>query len=196
MRETWRLFVAIDLDHPARQALRSAQEAARRLDLPARWVDPAGAHLTVRFLGETDRALIEPLADALRAVTARYPPFSLRTGAVGAFPDPRHPRIVWLGLVGALDQLLALRRDVDGALAALGIPAETRPFRPHLTLGRLSDNGSSRTALSAATLAALAPRAAPLPVMRLVLMRSALWGAAPRYTIVRGVPLTGRPLRG
>lgn len=189
-REQWRLFVAIDLGEAARRALGEAQAACRRADLPVRWVDPAGAHLTLKFLGETDRAQVGPLGAALRAVAGRHRPVLLHTGAPGVFPNPRRPRVLWLGLTGALDRLAALQRDVDDALAALGFPRETRSFSPHLTLGRVREGARpADVAGVATTLAGVRAAAAPLPVERIRLMRSELARGGSRYTTLLEAPL-------
>jgi 2'-5' RNA ligase len=188
--EQWRLFVAIDLGEAARRALGEAQVVCQQANLPVRWVDPAGAHLTLKFLGETDRAQVAPIGAALRAVAGRHWPLLLHTGAPGAFPNPRRPRVLWLGLTGALDQLAALQLDVDEALAALGFPRETRPFSPHLTLGRVREGARPPdTAILAATFAEIRDDAAPLPVESIRLMRSELGRGGARYTTLLEAPL-------
>jgi 2'-5' RNA ligase len=188
--EQWRLFVAIDLGDAARRALGEAQAVCQRANLPVRWVDLAGAHLTLKFLGETDRAQVAPIGAALRAVAGRHRPVLLHTGAPGAFPNPRRARVLWLGLTGALDQLTALQRDVDDTLAALGFPRETRPFSPHLTLGRVREGARPPDAASlAATFAEIQDAATPLPVESIRLMRSELGRGGARYTTLLEAPL-------
>jgi 2'-5' RNA ligase len=195
MAEQWRLFVAIDLGDDARRALGEAQAVCRRANLPVRWVDPAGAHLTLKFLGETEREQVGPIGAALHAVAARHRPLLLHTGAPGVFPNPRRPRVLWLGLTGALDRLAALQRDVDDALATLGFPRETRPFSPHLTLGRVREGARPPDAASlAATFAAVRDVAAPLPVESIRLMRSELGRDGARYTTLLEA-LLGTPAR-
>jgi RNA 2',3'-cyclic 3'-phosphodiesterase len=186
----WRLFVAIDLGEEARRALTGAQEAGRRAGLPVRWVAPGGAHLTLKFLGSTDRALVGPIGTALGAVAARHRPLSLRTGPPGAFPNPRRPRVLWLGLDGALDRLAALQGDVEDALADLGFPREARAFRPHLTLGRAREGAAwPGPDAFAAAFAGVPKVAAPLPVERIHLMRSELGPGGARYTTLHDAPL-------
>ena len=196
--ERWRLFIAIDLGPAARDALIAAQAACRRLDLPVRWVDPAGAHLTLKFLGETERALVPALGDVLQAVAAEHQPFTLHTAAPGFFPNPRRPRVLWLGLAGALDRILRLHAAVDTGLAPLGFPRETRPFSPHLTLGRVRDDRAGALVVAmphlAAAFADIADRpSAPLPVAAIHLIRSELRPSGPRYTTLLTAPLGQNP---
>lgn len=190
MGERWRLFVAIDLGDAARRALTATQAALRRHALPVRWIDPAGAHLTLKFLGDTPAAQVAPLASALRAVAARHRPALLHLGAPGAFPSTRRPRVLWLGLTGDLARLAALHAGVEAALVACGFPREDRPFRPHLTLGRVRE-GAEVVGLDVAFAALPAGTAAPLPVAAMKLMRSELGRGGARYTTLAEVRLGG-----
>jgi RNA 2',3'-cyclic 3'-phosphodiesterase len=104
------------------------------------WEPRPGAtptHLTLRFLGEVDPARLPALEERLGAVALRHGPFAVRLAGVDAFPDRDRPRIVYLGIVAGQAELIALAADVEGELAALGFPRERRPFRPHVTLGRI-----------------------------------------------------------
>lgn len=192
--EHLRLFVAIDLGPAARDALIAAQANLRRLDLPVRWVDPAGAHLTLKFLGDTERALVPAITDALHDAAAEHQPFTLHTAAPGFFPNPRRPRVLWLGLAGALDRLLRLHAAIDTGLAPLGFTREPRPYSPHLTLGRVRDDRAGAiadfTSQLAAAFADIAARpGAPLPVAAIQLIRSELRPGGPRYTTLSTAPL-------
>lgn len=189
--EHWRLFVAIDLGAEARAALANAQSALRRQRLPVRWVEPGGAHLTIKFLGGVERGRVAALIGALHGGAGAGRPFVLRTGPPGAFPNARRPRVLWLGLAGPLDRLAALHRATEEALAPLGFPPEDRPFRPHLTLGRARlDAAAEDWAGLAAAFAALRDATpAPLPVEALRLMRSELGREGARYTTLATAPL-------
>ncbi|HEX5505276.1 MAG TPA: RNA 2',3'-cyclic phosphodiesterase [Thermomicrobiales bacterium] len=181
--EPWRLFVAVELSEEARGALAEAQAACRRCALPVRWVDPQGAHLTVKFLGAVEPERVAALTDALATIVTGHRPFLLWTGPTGAFPSPRRPRVLWLGVTGPTDCLDDLQQDVEFALHGLGFPLEGRPFRPHLTLGRVRDGAAPDAAgLTRALEEARHLAPAPLPVRDLRLMRSELGRGGPRYT--------------
>ena len=197
--ERWRLFVAIDLSDEARDALATAQRVCRRHGpgLPVRWVDPQGAHLTVKFLGEVARERVAAIEGALRRIASMHQPFHLRTGPPGAFPNERRPRVLWLGLTGPLDRLGGLRDGVELALHELGFPREDRPFHPHLTLGRVREAVEARSGRPAGLAAAFAElhggASAPFPVDALRLMRSELGPGRPRYTTL-AVARLGAPI--
>lgn len=137
-----RLFVAVELPAGAKDALAAAVGQLRGLT-PAgvRWVNPAGIHLTLKFLGEVDSGLVEPLRAALQEATAGMDKaaFPLRLDGLGVFPNRREPRVIWAGVGGDLETLVEVQGRVDDAAAALGLARERRAFRPHLTLGRVRD---------------------------------------------------------
>jgi RNA 2',3'-cyclic 3'-phosphodiesterase len=147
-----RLFIAVDMN-------RSVEEAARQVidDLRARagrlaprakitWSNPDRIHVTVRFIGEADESKTQAIRSAL-AATIEAPPFDLVIEGVGAFPPKGPLRVVWAGLTGGRDGLLEVERAVSQRLGAL-VPAEDRPYSPHLTLARVKEPaGLSRTML-------------------------------------------------
>ena len=186
----WRLFVAIDVGDAARGAIGAAQERCRWEGFPLRLVDLAGAHLTLRFLGATDPVRVPALGAALRAVAAAHGPFALHTAAPGVFPSAARARVLWLGLAGPTGRLLALQRATEAALADCGVPREGRPFRPHLTIGRLAASAPTASQV-VALLAALPVAAAPLPVAAIHLLRSVLGPDGARYTTLLTASLRG-----
>lgn len=137
-----RLFVALDLPAGAKTALAATMGQLQGL-IPAgvRWVNPAGIHLTLKFLGDTEAGLVTPLRAALREMAAAGDPmpFPLHLDGLGVFPKHREPRGIYAGVDGDLDSLVRAQRQVEQVIARLGFPREKRPFRPHLTLGRVRE---------------------------------------------------------
>lgn len=131
-----RLFVAINFSETLRQDLWSAIETLRASALPVRWVKPEAMHLTLKFLGEVAADRQDQLADALQHAAGTSRPVTVTVGELGAFPDARRPRVLWAG-VSPEPGLELLQHQVEQAFAPLGFPPEGRPFRPHLTLGRV-----------------------------------------------------------
>ena len=130
-----RLFLAVNLPAALQSAIGLATAELRLIASDLAWVPDARVHLTLRFLGEQAEASVLPLSAAIDAVAARHMPTKAVVGGVGAFPNFRRPRVLWMGVDGV--SVLALQRDVEAACVALGQPAEDRPFRPHLTLARV-----------------------------------------------------------
>jgi 2'-5' RNA ligase len=99
-----------------------------------RWTPAANLHLTVRFVGSVERALVEAIADRLGGRTMTG--FDLELGEVGTFKRGRLVRVVWLGLRSGVEALTALAAQADAECVADGIVGEARAFQAHLTLGR------------------------------------------------------------
>jgi 2'-5' RNA ligase len=182
--ETLRLFVAVDLSPEVRAVLRDAQARLREQQLPVRWVTPDGAHVTLKFLGAVNPSQVDALTSSLHEIAARHRPFTLRTGALGAFPDMNRPRVVWLAIEGDRATLQHLRDDVEQTIAPLGFPTEQRTFSPHLTLGRTHKDvaSSQRAAIGRAVAQQPAPHSVSFAVDEIVLMRSELGPSGARYT--------------
>jgi len=122
-------------------SIRSAAERhvpAWKAEFPfERWAHPADWHVTLHFLGETDSAQLPAIRRALEEAAQEARPFGLALDRLGTFGNPRHPSVLWLGLVGMLPQLRSLHSALGSALhRAIGFTPEERPFHPHLTIAR------------------------------------------------------------
>ena len=190
-----RAFIAIDLPADVRQKLNAVEqqlqascgEAARRV---VRWVPADKIHLTLKFLGDVASDMLPPLADLLQREAARHPGFELVIGGLGVFPNPRRPRVIWVGCDGGAG-LGSLQKALDQATQRLGYPGEDRPFSPHLTLGRVSE-GAREEELSALVRALQESKIGELgraSVTRIHLFRSDLRPGGPVYTSLHQFPL-------
>ena len=143
-----RTFIAIELDQELQAALRRLQQHIREQVAPrsVRWVRPEGVHLTLKFLGDTPVDKLEEVKAAMTRAAASLAPFSYTVAGVGCFPNIRRPRVVWAGVQEPTGALVTLRDAVEACVAPLGFPTEKRPFRPHLTLGRVQRWASSSEA--------------------------------------------------
>lgn len=177
---TVRAFIAIDLPPAVKAALADvAATLGGRVPRGAvRWVRPEQMHLTLRFLGDTPVDRLPALAAALDAVTEGRAPFALRLTDVGCFPNARRPRVVWVGLGRAEKELAALVAGLEAALRPLGWPPEDKPFRAHLTLGRVKDE---RAAQGVDWATAVPPLDVPVTAVRLI--ESQLRPDGPVYTV-------------
>jgi 2'-5' RNA ligase len=141
-----RLFLAVNLPPEVRQAIVDAAAPLREAAPTLPWVDVEKLHLTVKFLGQQSEEMAARISDAMLGVAARNRAVGVELGDIGAFPNFRRPRVVWLG-VSSEPKLELLHHDVETACEALGIPVEGRPFRPHLTLARVRPRSIDATAL-------------------------------------------------
>ncbi len=140
-----RLFIAA---RPPDALLRGLDELSRQLGSRGdgvKWVRSGGVHLTLKFLGSVDETMVRAVDEAAAPCARGVGEIPLSVGRVGVFPDMRRPRVVWVGLSGDVERLQAVQEALEEACFALGFPKEGRPFRPHLTLGRVKDRLSVDT---------------------------------------------------
>jgi 2'-5' RNA ligase len=186
-----RLFLALEPDASAREALAKLSSAARRaagdLAPAARWVAPDNLHATVHFLGEID---VETRARVTSALGVSLPvrPIDAGLDQIGTFPPAGPPRVVWVSLTAA-DALRRVHAALGERLAGAGLPVETRPFSPHVTLARVPDQDRRRARDLLRRLAVVAVPAVCWRIDRVTLFESDLSGAVPRYAAVQRVTL-------
>ena len=109
--------------------------------LSVRWVPAPNLHLTLKFLGPVRAAAVEAVAARLAAGLGGVRPFELEARGVGAFPSVERPRVLWVG-VSAQPALVALQQAVEGWMAEIGFPRDERAYHPHITIGRVTGQGS------------------------------------------------------
>ena len=186
-----RLFVAISLTPQVRDAIHADTATLRSAGPGIRWVAPDALHVTIKFLGEQDPVSLDGIRQALESAASRHAAVHAKTTRVGAFPNFRRPRVVWVGMTEER-ALQALARDIDGALTPLGIAGEARPFRAHITLGRVKGELGAAEATALERAAGVVHASRDFPVRTVDLMRSELGPGGSRYTVISAVPLQAR----
>lgn len=136
-----RVFIAIDLPRLIINQLAAIQEqlSTRLPSNSVRWVKPGNIHLTLRFLGDVEQQKLSDIASSLDELVHGTSRFKLDLGSLGCFPNPRKPRIIWVGVDGETEELLNVYLGLEKTLDQLGWPPESRRYHPHLTLGRTKD---------------------------------------------------------
>lgn len=139
-----RMFLAIDLPAAVRSALGDATARLRDRYAGWRWLRPDGIHLTVRFLGEVDPAGLDHHARTWERVARTLAPGRVGVGGAGVFPSRGRPRVLWVGVRDESGRAVlgSIAGGIESAAVDLGFRAETRPFRPHLTVARALREGA------------------------------------------------------
>jgi 2'-5' RNA ligase len=133
-----RSFLALDPPEEVLREIGAVQNRLRKLiEGDIRWVRPEGIHLTLKFFGDVSGDDVANIATVVEKDAEGERPFSLAIGGAGVFPDPHRPRVLWLGMNGDVERLLVFQKGLEQTLHEIGFPREERPFRPHLTLGRI-----------------------------------------------------------
>lgn len=165
-----RAFLAVPLPAPLKEELVRFQNRLAA-DLSGwRRMRPEAMHLTLHFFGDVSQEELEKIKVSVLSVKRIQQAFTVTARGVGGFPSLRRPRVLWVGLEPAAP-LMELHRNCQRALQDAGLATERRPFRPHLTFGRLRQGGPDLTTLSANFRQQTFGR---LPVEQLILYQSRL----------------------
>ena len=190
---TVRAFVAIALTSDILDQIGGLQTRLKD-ELPSglvRWVRPEGIHLTLKFLGDIPTEQLDAVAQAVHDASAPHAPFTLAVRGTGCFPNPHRPRVIWAGVNEPTGTLARLQRDVERMVQPLGFPSEGRPFRPHLTLGRVKGRDRGAIQTLGETVCGAAFQGGQMHVDTVHLIRSELLPGGAVYTKLSSTPLAG-----
>lgn len=188
-----RAFIALEIPAPIREAIQQQTAALRKSadSSLVRWVPAGNLHLTLKFLGDVPSANLPFLTQMLAREAGQQARFSMQVGGLGAFPNSRRPRVIWIG-IRAPEALSALARSLESATRRLGYPPEERPFSPHLTIGRVKQ-AASPADLQRVHVALEAIQVGPLgsaDISAVHLMKSDLRPTGSVYTRLFSAPLS------
>ena len=130
-----RTFVAIEIHDE--NVLNSIAKLQSDFKIKATAVNKQNMHFTLLFLGEISEETAENVKKALSAVL--FKPIEVKFTHVGAFPNPKFPRVIWIGVDDAASkQLVELASQIEQKLEPLGFKAD-KPFKSHLTIFRVKN---------------------------------------------------------
>jgi 2'-5' RNA ligase len=135
--KTKRVFLAIPCDGGTLVTEAINQLKSSLSDYRIRWISTGDLHLTLFFFGQISVQQVSVIQDTLFATKDNLQSFSFAINATGIFYSERNPRVLWLG-VEKSDNLIALKNEIDQALASIGFFADKQPFAPHITIGRFA----------------------------------------------------------
>jgi 2'-5' RNA ligase len=188
-----RVFIGVDVGEEIRGNAADLQQSLARGGAAVKWATPESMHVTLLFLGEVDDRELHAICRAVQDVAAAEPPFTLRVSGVGAFPNNRHPKILWAGVAEGGESLRRLYDDLETKMLDLGCyRKEERGYTPHLTLGRVRGESDAH---------ALAPEIAKrlgwdggrVAVEEVLVYSSVLERDGPVYTVLGRGELKGLP---
>ncbi|MDP3098061.1 MAG: RNA 2',3'-cyclic phosphodiesterase [Syntrophales bacterium] len=189
---TIRAFLALDPPEEILREIGRIQDRLRKLIHGYfRWVRPEGIHLTLKFFGDVPENAVANISAVAGRAAAAVGPFELAIGGTGVFPDMSRPRVVWLGMNGEVARLVTFQQGLEKALREIGFPPEERPFRPHLTLGRIK-SPKGLTGLAEALEKENTVTAGRFTASGLSLFQSDLTPRGAVYTRLAGYPFAGQ----
>jgi 2'-5' RNA ligase len=187
-----RLFVAISIPEPVRDEIIRVQQELQPLvprDM-VRWARSDQFHLTLRFLGDVPADGVEELKKSAGAVCRNARSLSLRAEGVGFFPNPRSPRVIWVGINDREGRLVDLQRQIEVAVGPFSPEPGEKNFTGHVTLGRLKNPRPADTRDLAVRAQSLEKRLfGEWTAPEIEIIRSELSPAGARYTLFAALRL-------
>ena len=184
-----RAFIAAELDHTIRHKLAVLQSELKTVSSGVRWVAPQNIHLTFVFLGDIIEDMVIPVREALDQVGNNNTAKAVDVRGVGFFGSPRSPKVIWAGLHGDLHPISVIHEQIMTAVRAAGCLPDNKPFKPHLTLGRVRSSRNARQ-LVAAIDSRKDVQFGRLDIQRILLIKSQLTPQGPVYSVLHESPLT------
>ena len=166
------------------------QQELRSYGADVGWAAIPSIHLTLKFLGEADPAIIPKLAESLESAAGSKRSFTLRLHGLGCFPNMGSPRVIWCGIDGETDALSQLQQEVETVCATFGFPPENRAFKPHLTLGRVKGKRNLQPLVDCIKLGSALERS--FKADHFHIYRSILKPQGAVYTILQTIALRGQ----
>jgi 2'-5' RNA ligase len=183
-----RSFLAIELPKPILKKIEEVEADLKTAHADVRWVSPGKIHLTLKFFGNIEESRTDSIFQSIEESVRSTQPFSLKVQGVGAFPSMKSPRVIWMGLVTGNQILISFQKEIEAQLEKIGFQPEDRPFRPHLTLGRVKSS-RGKNDLVGRIEKHKEGEFGNFQVDRVILFKSDLKPSGPTYTALRELRL-------
>ncbi len=131
-----RVFLALEISPSVKEYLQGIIKIMASRITGVRWVKSEGQHITLKFFGELDEAMVENIRTRLLSIDDKFEPFEATIKGIDAFPNKRRARVIVVTLEKGVDIAKAIFNDIEVALLPLGFEGEKRDYTPHITLGR------------------------------------------------------------
>ena len=184
MKETWRVFCAVELPDAVRARLQKHITRLREVvpDVAASWTRVESIHLTLKFFGNVAVEQIPKISGAAARAIKPFDSFEIEIGGTGVFPKPSRAQVLWIGVSDPSGKLLEMQRGLENEFAKAGFPKEDRAFKPHLTLARIRKPDGARRLADAHLKMDFDPQA--ISLKELIVFRSELSSKGSRYTAI------------
>jgi len=128
-----RAFIAIDVE--MNDEMEKVYEMLEATEAKLKFVSPSNVHLTLKFLGEIDEAIIPKIKKIMEEAVQDIEPFKAKIKGMGVFPSLKNIRVIWLGFHDE-GQAVKIARNIDEGVSSLGFKKE-KEHKPHVTIARM-----------------------------------------------------------
>ncbi|MCS7228479.1 MAG: RNA 2',3'-cyclic phosphodiesterase [Candidatus Kryptonium sp.] len=133
-----RTFIAVDVPEKIKDEIFEIEkELMKSASEGVKWEEKEKFHITLKFLGDVNEEAIDSIYKILNEKLNGFGKFSIIYKGIGAFPDTKNPRVIWIGCEDPTGKLFELQKIVEEKMSELGFEKEDKEYHPHITLGRV-----------------------------------------------------------
>ncbi|ODS32485.1 MAG: 2'-5' RNA ligase [Candidatus Scalindua rubra] len=134
---TIRAFIAIEIGKEIKRKLSEFLSQLKETNADVKWVFPENIHLTLKFIGYIEEETLPGLNKIINDAISCLSPFNISIRNIGAFPNLKKPRIIFVCVQDKGNSLAKIYEKLDKGVEKLGIKRESKKYVGHITLGRI-----------------------------------------------------------
>ncbi|MFN4110785.1 MAG: RNA 2',3'-cyclic phosphodiesterase [Ignavibacteria bacterium] len=138
-----RLFFAINFDQEVKKKIFEISSSLQKFDEPVRYESIDKLHMTLLFLGSVEESLIPELNQQALEISKSFFETDITFERLGVFKNFKQPRVIWIGTQDN-PGLGTLSIELKNMVNQFGIITDEKEFKPHITLGRVKGNLSTK----------------------------------------------------
>ncbi len=185
-----RTFIAFDTPDSIKKEMTQLQLELKKSNADVKWDTEDKFHATIKFLGNVEETILHQLITACESSLNHFLPFDISYQSLGSFPNKKHPRVIWIGCDDRDGALQQIKNALDTILLPFGFEIEQRPFRPHITLGRVKSFKGLNNLHP--MLEKLNFERRDAVIQEILIMKSILKPQGSEYSILKAIPLKSK----
>jgi RNA 2',3'-cyclic 3'-phosphodiesterase len=183
-----RTFIAFDTPPTLKAEICRIQSALKECRADVRWESENKFHVTIKFLGDVEEMILPEIISNVKTITEQYYQFPIIYQNVGAFPNNKRPRVLWVGCTNTDQQLLRMKEQLDQSLKKFGFEIEDRQFHPHVTLGRVKSPSGLKNLIQTLENITFEPR--QVSIADILVVKSILKPSGSEYSTLASISLS------
>jgi RNA 2',3'-cyclic 3'-phosphodiesterase len=132
-----RAFFAVNTSFENQMKISEVQSRFKEIRSDVKWDTKDKFHITLKFLGDIEESALKEMTDNVKTELVNFNQFKITYKGVGAFPNLKFPRIIWIGCESENDRINKLSKIIDDIAFNYNFEKEKKKFHPHITLGRV-----------------------------------------------------------
>ncbi|MEN3039203.1 MAG: RNA 2',3'-cyclic phosphodiesterase [Candidatus Kryptonium sp.] len=183
-----RTFIAVDVPEKIKDEIFEIEkELVKSVGEGVKWEEKEKFHITLKFLGDVNEEAIDSIYKTLNEKLNGFGKFSIIYKGIGAFPDIKNPRVIWIGCEDPTGKLFELQKIVEEKMSELGFEKEDKEYHPHITLGRVKKPKNINNLIKKIETINFEARTGE--VAEVLIMRSDLKPTGSVYTVLKKIKL-------